>query len=195
MNKLMQAVNDLRGDLGNGEFTHKDYHDSHQFLTFNYDDGYWSLHTQNKGFGTVSDFNDLVKELSEAKWIPERDEVELLTDRDGNQYQKGKRYLFSDNGSCWDIRILRCVVKDYGHQFFTNTKSAAYRYCKVDDTEAGTITYAPVELVGGCAYQFTWIGSTTCGIYNQETECFEALTDSLSVSACRDITPLAPEIK
>ena len=104
----------------------------------------------------------------------------------GNVYQIGKYYLFSDWGICWQADKLRYVENNGDWEF--RGISCSWRYCKpFAEGEIGTITRAPVKLVGGSAYMFDYKGRTQYGIYSDKEMRFMILTGWIMTGYCTNI--------
>jgi hypothetical protein len=89
---------------------------------------------------------------------------------EGNVYEIGKSYLFSDTGSTWAVDVLMAINEPHDFKFIGS--DCNWRKCKSAVLgELGTITPAPIELINGAAYIFNCNGKNgISGIYDKDTD-------------------------
>ena len=105
----------------------------------------------------------------------------------GQVYEIGQSYLFNNGGEYWHcLRLKRIVKRDPAcfEVWVTPNKFTVFNFIKEtpDFERRGTITPAPIELVGDAAYMFcletTWVGFSALGFsrkdrpkQNQRRQC------------------------
>ena len=121
-------------------------------------------------------------------------ESEKTVTHEGNIYEIGKHYLFSDWGICWQADKLRYVENNGDWEF--KGISCSWRYCKpFAEGEIGTITLAPVKLVDGDAYMFDYKGRTQYGIYSDKEMSFVTSDGWTVVNYCTNIRRMLVEVE
>ena len=225
MKTVIDAVNDLKGDVNNvvidkvvkefasiifciescDRFEAGTYHnyrrDCKDYLAENF-----------KFVCTVDEFNACVDELSAATWIDgisieqwQSGMKNTVIDSHGNELEIGKVYEFSDDQVSWGLFQLKgCsnVTDDNDYEYEANNCNWIFiRECQ---SQLGTIKKAPVKLVDGKAYQFesVFTGKIWVGFYNEDMDRFEESVggDGRSaligiISDVKNIIPLVPEVK
>ena len=121
----------------------------------------------------------------------------------GQVYEIGQSYLFSDGGDYWHCLRLKRIVKGYPTRFetwVTPTKFTVFDF--IDELPAseniGTITPAPIELVDRAAYMFDYHESTlldVIGLYEEKTNQFCCNGWSIILAHCSIIRPMTVESK
>lgn len=220
MKTIIDAVNELKGDLKNtksmlGSGYDKLYYSISSNSLFKKDDyctdyvnhspKQWRLAC------TVSEFNEIVSELSHASWIKgaslaeyqaadkEVLKVESKTvEVDGMVYEIGALYIGYYNQM---VRLDSVSNGDFigvdasGNKYQSNwlipvSASSAFPLAKL-----GTITPAPVKLVDGEVYQFDANCCTCYGRYNAGTFITGGRSHNYIAIMCSNITRLVPEVK
>ena len=167
MKTIIDAVNELKGDLGN--LANSESNTTGDFIWFSDGDYETAYYDGNQGFSTrlrldswckvctIEEFNAMVAEMSEGfeeyKREYEMGKVEAVT-VDGMVYELGKLYEFQhdDEEETWHAGILEAVRE---HEYLRFESTAEYFY-KIRECQSriGTITPAPVELADGKAYTY-----------------------------------------
>jgi hypothetical protein len=124
----------------------------------------------------------------------ENNMIEVKTEiSDGQVYQIGKYYLFSDGGDYWHLLKLKRLVKTLPITFevwVTNNKFTVFNFIKEAPASEcmGTITPAPVPLIHGKAYTFDYGDwKNVIGVYSQAGE-FIGFTDYYNIHRSIDCT-------
>ena len=96
-------------------------------------------------------------------------EIKTVT-HNGQVYQIGGIYEFSDNGDSWDTDELVSISYVAAYPF----KVVGCEWSLIRETESkiGTITPAPIELVNGAAYMFDVRENTFLGFYRERRKSF-----------------------
>jgi hypothetical protein len=90
---------------------------------------------------------------------------------EGNVYEIGKSYLFSDTGSTWAVDVLMAINEPHDFKFIGS--DCNWRKCKSAVLgELGTITPAPIYLINGNAYMFNVRDNTFLGFYRESRKSF-----------------------
>lgn len=208
MKTIIDAVNELKGDLGNSLNGYIDGCNvvlSHPSGCVYCSKAFYG----SEGWGlicTIQQFNDLVKELSRATWIKgasleeyQKADKEVLkvenktVEYKGNIYEINKRYEFSDDGERWLPKVLsgiECEQPD-----FPFVAGPRWKICREDRSQAGTIKPAPVELVEGEVYSFEVGGDTCYGRYNAGIFVTGGRSHNYVAVMCTSITHLTPATK
>jgi hypothetical protein len=135
------------------------------------------------------------------------DNIELAEDtskpvtvtHEGNVYEIGKPYLFSDGGNYWHLLKLKRVVVGGPLPFevwLTASKSTVFSLIKEVPASGylGTITPAPIELIDGNAYMFDekipYSNKDCIGIYENHKHKFHLKNYSVFVESCTNIRPM-----
>jgi hypothetical protein len=125
------------------------------------------------------------------------DEIKTVT-HEGQVYQIGKNYLFSDDGT--DFSLAKLVrIKKNGWPFRTDDNDL-YRY--IHEVSAlksmGTITPAPIELVDGAAYMFNSHKNNlldAIGIYSKYHNTLTTFKNLCTAFDCTNIRLMTVESK
>ena len=115
----------------------------------------------------------------------------------GQVYEIGQSYLFSDGGDYWHCLRLKRIVKGYPTRFetwVTPTKFTVFDF--IDELPAseniGTITPAPIELVDGAAYMFC-LETTWVGFYRVSRKSFfDRLVGGNKICGLAEVTNIRP---
>jgi hypothetical protein len=110
---------------------------------------------------------------------------------EGQVYQIGESYLFSDNRIDFSLAKLVGIKKNVYP--FRADDGDGYRY--INEVSAlkdmGTITPAPIKLVDGAAYMFSFEDSEGAGLYVEDEHCLYMVGCQYSVENCTNIRPMA----
>ena len=125
------------------------------------------------------------------------EEAETAT-HEGNVYEIGKPYLFSDGGNYWHLLKLKRVVVGGPLPFevwLTASKSTVFSLIKEVPASGylGTITPAPIELIDGNAYMFDWSDRSmkdSIGVYSLDSQRFYFVSGHVLASYCANIRPM-----
>jgi hypothetical protein len=220
MNKLMQAVNELRGDLGNSKkWNLAEQYSSSSILSHSSEfDSYAissvRLNDKLTNICTVEEFNALVSDLENWQPTPSvstlanvtyaeykekfmSDSKPKLLTVNGMQYEIDKAYDFSQYEDFRDYSKLNLTGIDENDGMF-ETEHSFWSHCRVSrNLILGTITPAPVDLVDGAVYEFVTKFGKYCGFYLKCGERFTTHPDGTYVlrSDTLRITRLVPEVK
>ncbi|MGL6012284.1 MAG: hypothetical protein ACRC0J_12405, partial [Shewanella oncorhynchi] len=200
MKVAIDAVNELKADLGNLKRGHMNAHVNIIHMPEYHGLVGTSTKIVKEIIGvvklicTVDEFNSCVDELSAATWI---DGISLeewkagmkntVIDSHGNELEIGKVYEFSDNGVNWFTSALVGLAASEYQYGALNSRWIIIRECQ---SPLGTIKKAPANLVDGKAYQFESNGSVCIGIFDGDN-----LQDNKRIympSKCTNIIPLVP---
>ena len=118
----------------------------------------------------------------------------------GNTYQLGMAYLFSDSANeLPKLGILLDINPDENYPFSANNESWAICEELPPSNEIGRITPEPIGLINGKAYQFKILGSVWLGFYQEISKSFvtqlECGNKICSTTEASNIQPLTVEIK
>jgi hypothetical protein len=122
-------------------------------------------------------------------------EITTVT-HDGNIYQIGKQYSFSDDGSNWTTSSLKSI--SYASDFPFRSGFSWRLIKEFESSDVGTITPAPIELVDGAAYMFNYANFKIrdgIGIYEQSSSRFIQLDGFTLSSYCTNIRLMTVESK
>ena len=110
---------------------------------------------------------------------------------DGQVYQIGQIYAFSDEGSLWVVDCLRVIAGNDDHPFKARSSWKLARKALLSDL--GTITPAPIELDHGKAYTFDYhrFKAPFIGVYNKAGNTFITAEDDYFVFDCKNIRLMA----
>ena len=111
----------------------------------------------------------------------------------GNTYQIGALYDFSIDDFDWFTCELGNINRLSKYVF--ETSRGDYSKIKALDSEIGTITPIPTELIDGKAYQFESYKQELHGIYSTECEKMFTQNGEFRIKDCTNIQPLTVEIK
>lgn len=135
-------------------------------------------------------------------FAPEANKMKTATDKDGNVYDIGKVYEFSDSGKAATWAAGQLVGLSDGAECQFEADLAYFKYCRENQTENGTITKSPVELIEGDAYMFDFKESKNIiGIvdtkmkHGSEHVMFCTLSAEYNSEYATNIRKLAPEVK
>ena len=104
---------------------------------------------------------------------------------EGNVYEIGSPYLFSEHDKEWIYGILIDVDCNYKRPFCTNDQDWAH-IKEIPIATNGTITPAPLELINGNAYMFNYdVGRV--GVYDEPSSRFYFPIGHVLASACTNI--------
>jgi hypothetical protein len=121
------------------------------------------------------------------------DKITTVT-HDGNIYQIGKQYSFSDDGSNWTTSSLKSI--SYASDFPFRSDFSWKLIKEFESSDVGTITPAPIELVNGAAYMFCDSDKVeNLGIFNCKTNMFINNNGLTSASFCTNIRLMTVESK
>ncbi len=206
MKTVIDAVNELKGDLGN-LFMGQDNHGTHiywrisdkghpqKFLSLS-DEGGDSEFIQ---ICTIEEFNAMVAEMSEGFEEYKREyeiakKVDVAT-YNGNSYALNTMYETQDGVKV----VLDDVVDRVGLRVSKLCdESNFWIEQELFETEIilGTITPAPVEFVDGKAYMFSYKGyDGLVALYDEQSLALYTQRMSWGVRDCTNIIPLVPEVK
>ena len=109
---------------------------------------------------------------------------------EGNVYQIGQCYLFSDDGVHWHSDNLERIAEDDDFEF--KCTSCNWKNCKsFTSAEIGTITPAPIELIDGNAYMFDFgVTGNRIGVYSNSSGKFIYPAGYTSAVNCTNIRPM-----
>jgi hypothetical protein len=117
---------------------------------------------------------------------------------EGNTYEFGQDYLFSDNKVHWTYGALTDLDSGFDRVFCTVDKEWLYIKEVPASENMGTITPAPIELVDGAAYMFD-LATQWVGFYVKERNSFFSGRSSgnklAGVSECKNIRRMTVEKK
>ncbi len=203
MKTIIDAVNELRGDLDN-LFMGQDSRSTHIYWRVS-DEGHAKrfLSLSDEGgdsefakICTITEFNGMVAEMSEGfeeyKREYEMDKVETVT-VDGMVYQLNELYVMH-NGSENDQQVHElCEISESGN--FIDENGSHWGFA-ANAIMLGTITHAPINLVNGKAYIFSCNGrDDIVALYDELCLAFYTQYMSWGVRDCTNIIPLVPEVK
>jgi hypothetical protein len=136
--------------------------------------------------------NDHIWELAEDTSKP------VTVTHEGNVYEVGKRYVFTDSlplGDDFTVSKLNFIyVPNSDPSYVFDSEGLPYRYAvslSEVNLDAGTITPAPIELINGNAYMFDWRSSKDLiGIYSVCREIIITIGDNFISKHCTNIRPM-----
>jgi hypothetical protein len=220
MDKLMQAVNELKGDLRNSKkWNLAEQYSSSSILSHSSEFDFYAissvrLNDKLTNICTVEEFNNLVSHLENWQPTPSVSPLANVTYAEykekfmseskpkletfnGMQHEIGKWYEFSNDGDRWDVSKLDAIE---GSNFAFRTSLGWMQCCREAAISLGTITPAPVELVDGAAYEFNYNNGST-GMqaaimrYRKNGDYFFFDNTTFEREHCTNITRLVPEVK
>jgi len=146
---------------------------------------------------TIDEFNQCVAEMSEGLFVPDcrPKQPEIQYDKDGNGWEVGSVYEFSDDGEEWSLVAFERYFKTRVYQYH-DIDDCSWRYIRECQSPIGKIHRKPVELVDGSYYQFTYNDNEMVSKYCLATHEF-VLNNILFINAskCSNIIRLVPEVK
>jgi hypothetical protein len=108
---------------------------------------------------------------------------------EGNIYELGQDYLFSDNKVHWTYGALTDLDGGYDRVFCTVDKEWLYIKEVPASENMGTITPAPIVFDHGKAYTFDCVdGRDVIGLYSKNIRCFIALNEDDNTYLASDCT-------
>jgi hypothetical protein len=157
------------------------------------------------GFESVVDCNYLYTsfdgfdiEVVDEHWELAEDTSKPVTEEyEGNVYEIGKRYAFTDNLPLGDdftvsrLNFIYAPSSDPSYVF--DSEGLPYRYAvslSEVNLDAGTITPAPINLIDGNAYMFDYKGASYIGIYTSPPHRFIQVDGFTLSSYCTNIRPM-----
>ena len=204
MKTIIDAVNELRGDLENSRngcavgsslvlFGRHNY----KFYTadFFYGMDGWSQ------VCTIEEFNAMVAEMSEGfeEYKREYNSMQKTVTVDGMVYEIGKLYEFQhDEEEEWHAGILE-LVREREHLRFESTADFFYKIRECQ-SRIGTITPAPINLEVGQLYLFDngsrtgIVGRHYMSAFDKPMFDFVNSGSFIEVAKCTNIIPLVPEV-
>lgn len=204
MRTIVDVVNVMRGDWSTGSDCLRDPDVFRFSRHLSAEDKWVELAFTDGQLVNVEqrDFDQCVKEMSEGEFVPEASKMKTVTDKDGNVYETGKVYEFSDSGEADEWTAHQLVKLDEVSEFPFETSITFFKYCRENQAENGTITKAPVELVDGAVYKFSYrdkdarrITVNILAFYNGSDDVFSINGSSWVTDGCTNITRLVPEVK
>ena len=121
------------------------------------------------------------------------EEIKTAT-HEGNVYQIGKHYAFSDDGKEWELDILEGFDEEDAHP--CHGELEIWRLIRImESSELGTITPVPIELIDGAAYMFDYQGSQGVGLYEKDKDSFFMVGYSYNLENCTNIRLMTVESK
>ena len=192
---VVDAVNELRGSLKNC----KQYGIPFQNIAF-IDGKYW-ISTVDKTCSyaqfvcTIDAFLQCVAEMSEGLFVPDfRKQPEIQYDKDGNGWEVGAVYEFSNDKKDWyQASFSRLDRSDTEYKPHGLNWHLFARECQ---SPIGKIHRKPVELVDGAAYQFSARNKIFNGIYEKDGNKFNVFSGQyFDEISCSNIIRLVPEVK
>ena len=126
--------------------------------------------------------------------------MKTVTGKDGNVYEIGKVYEFSDSGEADEWTAGQLAGLNEGGAFEFEANLAYFKYCRENQAENGTITKAPVELVDGGIYEFELNNSKCIGYFDKNRRSFFNSIAPKRNKICgaiepKGITRLVPEVE
>jgi hypothetical protein len=118
---------------------------------------------------------------------------------EGNVYEVGKRYVFTDSlplGDDFTVSKLNFIyVPNSDPSYVFDSEGLPYRYAvslSEVNLDAGTITPAPIELINGNAYMFDYHKNRkpVIGVYSKSNETFLTVSDDHFAFNCTNIRPM-----
>jgi hypothetical protein len=130
-----------------------------------------------------------INEIIDDYWELAEDTSKLVTvTHEGNVYEVGKYYLFSDNGNEWALSRLACINSQNSFKF--ESDRSVWNLIKETKGSIGTITTAPIELIDGNAYMFNYQGIKHIGLYEKNESSFFMVGCSYNLENCTNIRPM-----
>jgi hypothetical protein len=121
-------------------------------------------------------------------------EIKTVT-HDGQVYQIGSVYEFSDGGKDWAIDELLSIDEDKALPF----EARQYEWTLIREVNyfMGTITLAPIELINGAAYMFDYHKNRkpAIGVYSEANNTFLTVGYNYFVFDCTNIRLMTVESK
>jgi hypothetical protein len=116
---------------------------------------------------------------------------------EGNIYELGQDYLFSDNKVHWTYGALTDLDGGYDRVFCTVDKEWLYIKEVPASENMGTIKPAPIELVNGAAYTFDYHPSRkpAIGVYHKIAGNFFTVCGNYCAVKCTNIRLMTVESK
>lgn len=197
---VVDAVNELMADILNIQ----NYNQTLKNIRFNGDDedeylGFFLSNFDKQRFSilvcTVEEFNQCVAEMSEGLFVPDcrPKQHEIQYDKDGNGWEVGAIYEFSDNLVRWFSGTFCEYSPSYERKYVDDTKSH-WEFIRECQLPIGKIHKKPIELVDGAAYQFEYIAGKFIGIYGKSDDLFYMSNNrTLNREHTKNIIKLVPE--
>jgi hypothetical protein len=107
---------------------------------------------------------------------------------EGNVYQIGSVYEFSDDGVDWALDYLLEVGNNPTCPF--EAKQYEWELIRKANYTMGTITPAPIDLIDGNAYMFNVQGNEVIGLYSSDDETLTSARYCLHYSMMSNIRPM-----
>jgi hypothetical protein len=136
---------------------------------------------------------DISVELTEDTSKP------VTVTHEGNVYEVGKRYVFTDSlplGNDFTVSRLNFIyVPNSDPSYVFDSEGLPYRYAvslSEVDLDTGTITPAPIDLIDGNAYMFDYHKNRkpVIGVYSKSNETFLTVSDDHFAFNCTNIRPM-----
>jgi hypothetical protein len=147
------------------------------------------LYTSSYGLSTSINEDDW--ELAEDTSKP------VTVTHEGNVYEVGKRYVFTDSlplGDDFTVSRLNFIyVPNSDPSYVFDSEGLPYRYAvslNEVNLDAGTITPEPIELIDGNAYMFNVQGNEVIGLYSSDDETLTSARYCLHYSMMSNIRPM-----
>lgn len=207
---VVDAVNDLRGEFESLSNYQSVSDNAIKMILFNsFKNKYYgaSLFLGSEGWSkvcTIEEFNQCIAEMSEGLFVPDcRKQPEIQYDKDGNGWEVGSVYEFSDDRIEWLSGTFSGYSPNNKRKYVDDTKSH-WEYIRECQSPIGKVHIKPVELIDGAAYQFESCssGKLWVGFYNSADFAFyESIggeTDPVMIGSVKDfknIIRLVPEVK
>ena len=132
------------------------------------------------------------RDISKGSELAEDTSKPVTVTHEGNVYEIGKPYLFSDTGKNWVYQKLTTIYKKSRYAF--GCLAGNYLHIKEIPNGLGTITPAPIDLIDGNAYMFNVRKNTFLGFYRANRNSFfyeiENGNKIAGVSECTNIRPM-----
>lgn len=197
MKTIVDAVNDLRGDLDNLRSPNTRL--LYRVRSTPFERTFWIMSKESVSSAlcfTEGEFNQCVAEMSEGMFVPlanKSSEPEIQYDSDGNGYHVGAIYEFSDDGESWVVD--RFDGLNEGHTYYKfGGDDCSWKYVReCASASIGKIHKKPVELIDGEVYSFTHEGGDVLGYYDKADSVFYWGAHNFSTEHCANITRLVPE--
>jgi hypothetical protein len=116
---------------------------------------------------------------------------------EGNVYEIGKRYAFTDSlplGDDFTVSRLNFIyAPNSDPSYVFDSEGLPYRYAvslSEVNLDAGTITPAPIDLIDGNAYMFDWSDRPmkgSIGVYSLDSQRFYFVNGHVLASYCTNI--------
>ena len=114
---------------------------------------------------------------------------------EGNVYEFGQDYLFSNNQLHWTYGALSDLDGGQDKVFCTSDKEWLYIKEVPASENMGKITPAPIELVDDAAYMFDYQSVQTIGLYCTINNMFYTTNSRMLITKCTNIRLMTVESK